>query len=533
MLVSDKCFIELAKKCNDADDYHYILGVYSPLKPKAWAELLFDGESWDPNAFYLLDGVYNGFRVVDPNAAVPIYDCQNYLSCFDGHNAEKMKTVIAKEVNEGKFSIVINKPSQIHALGAVPKPNGSVRHITDCSRPLKNSVNNFMRQTFSTFSFNTIDTVIKNVSPGSFMATVDLQDAYRSVPIHPEDRTHFGLRWDLGNGPVYLTDNFLCFGSRCSAFIFNRLTDAVARFITKQGIICYNYLDDFIIISESYTDALRAENLLIKTLRKLGFYISWRKVASPSQKCRYLGIDIDSVAGKLLLPDDKLSKLHDELLFWKSRKTSSKIQMQRLCGILNFCCKVVRGGRVYMFHMIELLKLFNTRKRISLPKSFFEDLDWWTSFSLTFNGSADFFDPVVNTVELYTDACLYGLAAVFNDDFFQSRIFPCANDEMFYYAVTDNMYDLYVPIEHVNNINVLELAAVLLSMIRWSKSIMNCRVLAYCDNLQVCFNLAKDKTKNALSNNWLCVRNNIYISPVFIPSRYNVDADYLSRAIFD
>ena len=482
--------------------------------------------------------MYNGFRVVDPGSSIPIYDCKNYNSCFDYKSGPKMESVIIEEIKEGKFSIVSEKPDQIHALGAVPKPNGSVRHITDCSRPLKSSVNNYMREMFSTFSFNTIDTVIKDISPGCYMATVDLQNAYRSVPIHPEDRKHFGLRWDLGFGPVYLTDNFLCFGSRCSAFIFNRLTDAVSRYMMNQGFICYNYLDDFIIISDSYESAITAEHLLINTLRKLGFYISWKKVSSPSQKCRFLGIDIDSVAGKLLLPDDKLSKLGKELKFWSNRKTASKLQMQRLCGILNFCCKVVRGGRVYMFHMIELLKLFRSARRIKLPISFFEDLGWWQQFLCIFNGSADFFYPVISTAELYTDACLYGLAAIFENDFMQARILPCDDSDMYCYAITDNAYDLYVPIEHVNNINVLELAAILIALIRWSDLLKNCRVLTYCDNLQVCYNLAKDKTINPLSNEclrkifWLCVDNNIYLSPVYIPSQYNVDADYLSRTVF-
>ena len=57
-----------------------------------------------------------------------------------------------------------------------------------------------MKSTFAYFSFNTIDDVILDVKPHSFMATVDLQNAYRSVPINPDDRKHFGLRWDFGNG---------------------------------------------------------------------------------------------------------------------------------------------------------------------------------------------------------------------------------------------------------------------------------------------------------------------------------------------
>ena len=225
--------------------------MLSPLRPKGWFEILHHGNEWDPDAMFILDGVYNGFHVVDPSADVPIYDCKNYSSCYAEENFSKLDNILLSELNAGKLSLTSSKPNQVHSLGAIPKPNGSVRHITDCSRPKIRSVNNFMKDTFSSFAFNTLDDAVVNINPGSYMATVDLQDAYRSVPIHPEDRKHFGLSWDFGSGPVYLTDNFLCFGSKCSAFIFNRLTDAVARYMSYHGYICYNYLDDFILIADT------------------------------------------------------------------------------------------------------------------------------------------------------------------------------------------------------------------------------------------------------------------------------------------
>ena len=427
----------LASKCLSTPAYHHIQGIYSPLRPYEWANMLLSSGQPDPDALFIMDGVYKGFKVIDPGAEIPIYQCPNYKSCFSGDNYAKMNCVLGKEYCEGKISITSNKPSQIHSLGAIPKPNGSIRHITDCSLPDKYSVNNFMRQTFSSFSFNTIDNIIVDVKPGSYMATVDLQDAYRSVPIHPDDRPHFGLTWDFGGGPVFLTDNFLCFGSKCSAFIFNRLTDAVARYMHKQGFTCYNYLDDFIIIDSSYEKTIIAQNFLISTLRKLGFYISWHKVTSPTQYCKFLGIDIDSNLGKLFLPQDKIKRFHDELDFWQNKKTSTKYQMQRLCGILNFCCKVIHGGRVYMFHMIQLLKLFKTNNRISLPLTFHDDISWWRTFAIaeSFNGQADFFDPVKDYVELYTDACLYGLAGICEDDFYQAKVISVDIHDIVYYAM--------------------------------------------------------------------------------------------------
>ena len=128
-------------------------GVFSPLKPKGWLDMLFDNERWDEDALLILDGVYPSFRVIDPGADVPIYDCENYKSCFDEYNFGKMNDIITSELASDKVSIAIHKPNQIHALGAIPKPNGSIRHITDCSLPDRISVNNYMKSTFSTFAY--------------------------------------------------------------------------------------------------------------------------------------------------------------------------------------------------------------------------------------------------------------------------------------------------------------------------------------------------------------------------------------------
>ena len=77
----------------------------------------------------------------------------------------------------------------------------------------------------------------------------------------------------------------------------------------------------------------------------------------------------------------------------------------------------------------------------------------------------------------FTDWLLF-----FYYDFFQAKILPSAANDLCLCATCANAYDLYVPIEHVNNINVLELIVVLLSLIRWKDKMGNSRVLAYCDN---------------------------------------------------
>ncbi len=66
------------------------------------------------------------------------------------------------------------------------------------------------------------------------MAKIDIQHAYRNVPVHPDDRHLLAMRWK----DEILIDKVLPFGLRSAPFIF---TDAGS--LNKGG-----YLDDYITI---------------------------------------------------------------------------------------------------------------------------------------------------------------------------------------------------------------------------------------------------------------------------------------------
>ena len=56
------------------------------------------------------------------------------------------------------------------------------------------------------------------------------------------------------------------------------------------------YLDDFLITAETESQCAEALNCLIQLLRELGFAIHWDKVADPTTKIIFLGIELDSIA---------------------------------------------------------------------------------------------------------------------------------------------------------------------------------------------------------------------------------------------
>ena len=187
------------------------------LNVSAWERELVD----DPDRDFLLDGIRNGFRVVDRDVPIQSVECKNYKSAL-GENKHLVDAIVNKEILEGRYRIVSEKPTIVSALGAVPKSDGGIRLIQDCSRPEGTSVNDQCDMTEKQ-RFQTVKDAKSRMSEGCWFAKVDLESAYRSVGSRPSDHPFMGLKWDLGdNGnPQYMVDTRLCFGGRKCPGIFN------------------------------------------------------------------------------------------------------------------------------------------------------------------------------------------------------------------------------------------------------------------------------------------------------------------------
>lgn len=99
---------------------HYIGPVKSQLHPQVWlAELSFEHDQYLKS--YLLDGVKNGFKIVDADAVIASYDSENYNSVSQIDAWVVVNKLISKELSLGKYLSVQSKPWCIHALGAVKK----------------------------------------------------------------------------------------------------------------------------------------------------------------------------------------------------------------------------------------------------------------------------------------------------------------------------------------------------------------------------------------------------------------------------
>ena len=76
----------------------------------------------------------------------------------------------------------------------------------------------------------------------------------------------------------------------------------------------------------------------MRVLRRIGFYISFKKVSEVATTVRFLGIDINSITLELTLPRDKLDKTLDILYRLQGRRKATKKELERVGGPSRSLC---------------------------------------------------------------------------------------------------------------------------------------------------------------------------------------------------
>ena len=88
----------------------------------------------------------------------------------------------------------------ISSFGVIPKKHqpGKWRLILDLSSPGGHSVNDGIRKDPFTVQYMKVDDIIDRIMTlgrGTLLAKVDVESAYRIIPVHPNDRYLLGMQW--------------------------------------------------------------------------------------------------------------------------------------------------------------------------------------------------------------------------------------------------------------------------------------------------------------------------------------------------
>ena len=112
-------------------------------------------------------------------------------------------------LNPAEFPFV-----QISSLGAIPKKHSTKwRLILDLSHPAGTSVNDGISKSLCSLSYIKVQDVVRHIlelGRGCSLAKIDVDAAFRNIPVHPHDRHLLGMIWDKA---LYV-DTVLPFGLR-------------------------------------------------------------------------------------------------------------------------------------------------------------------------------------------------------------------------------------------------------------------------------------------------------------------------------
>ena len=142
--------------------------------------------------------------------------------------------------------------------------NGSSRLILNLVK-----LNQFVR--YLHFKMDTIEAVLNLMRPNCYMASIDLVNAYFSVPIAEDDRRFLRFVWlnELYQFPVMPN------GLSSAPIIFTKILKPVYACLRQQGHIACGYYDDSFITANSYINCANSIECTHDLFKSLGFYINY------------------------------------------------------------------------------------------------------------------------------------------------------------------------------------------------------------------------------------------------------------------
>ncbi|KAK3242677.1 hypothetical protein CYMTET_47639 [Cymbomonas tetramitiformis] len=235
------------------------VGAQVPLMSER-AHLLAEALKDWPDVAFLVRGAACGvgfpFAGEEPDAP---YIVENYVG--DEH-AEAMTAELAKEMAAGRiFDARDWLPRGVSALGMVErlrKGKLKYRPVWDYSRPSFVGVNDWID--LQKDEFSSVKDAYALLRPGMYMVKVDLEEAYRSLPVASQYWAAQCFQW---RGKRYM-DTRSPFGNRALPGIFMRYTRAIVAWMQAQGVPCVGYLDGLRLRAEASGDVSVARWYMVR-----------------------------------------------------------------------------------------------------------------------------------------------------------------------------------------------------------------------------------------------------------------------------
>ena len=494
-------------------------GVSTPLVVDQWAKFLLNHPDTDYRD-YLLKGLKSGFHIGFDYANHTHESAKANMKSAQ-ENPAVVNQYIQRELACNRFIGPVN-PSlvNVNRFGVIPKRHqpGKWRLITDLSHPPGLSINDGIEPRLCSVHYSSVDEavgLIREKGHAVFLAKVDIENAYRLVPVHPDDRHLLGMSW---NQATYV-DTALPFGLRTAPKIFNALADALHWILSDQGVSCIHYLDDFLLVGASEPECTAALEKTREICSVLGVPLALHKTEGPTTCLSFLGIELDTRHMILRLPRDKLARLQAGTAAWHLKRACTKRDLLSLIGQLQHASCIVKPGRSFLRRMIQLSTVVKAmHHHIRLNKNFRSDLQWWSLFLPGWNGTS-MMDTLTRS----------HYAATITSD--ASGSWGCGA-----YDSQGSWLQLQWPTSWIpHHITIKELLPVVLAIAMWGHKWSGGVVRCLCDNAAVVAILRSSTSKHHHAMHlvrcsfFFLAKYNLSLLPMHIPGKANIAADAISR----
>ena len=323
----------------------------------------------------------------------------------------------------------------------------------------------------------------------------------------------------MSEGTVYQF-KALCFRLSTAPQVFTRVFAAVSAWAHARGIRLLRYLDDWLVLSSSEKKAKDSIRELLSVCRTLGIVINEKKSdLVPSQSAKYLGMTIDTGAGKVFPSLARVEKfLTVEERFCTMQSPPAQL-WQVVLGHLASLERLVPHGRLRMRSMQWHLKSQWSPESdppslpVALPEEARRDLSWWMVRDHLLVGVR--FGTPAPDLHLYSDASSSGWGAHLLDQ------------------IVSGVWSAQEKLLHIN---LLEIKALFLALQAFQDDVAGHHVTAMCDNSTV---VAYVNEQGGTVSRPLCLLTSrllrwtesfdVHLEARYLPGESNVLADVLSR----
>ena len=369
------------------------------------------------------------------------------------------------------------------------------------------------------FKMESLQSAVRLMKPGCYMASVDLKDAYYSVPIHQSHQKFLKFSWRGKLFQFTCLPNGLSSAPRC----FTKILKPVYATLRRAGHDNVGYIDDQYLQGDTKDECLSNVSDTVALLTKLGFLIHPDKsVLVPVQMITFLGFILDSIQMLVRPTLEKAQKLKTtcEKLLTKPEVTVQ--ELAEAIGIIVSNFPGVEFGPLFYRglerdkHCALKQSKGNFSSKLQLSSAAIAELNWWRENIESATNHVTHGNP---DIIITTDASTLGWGAVLENQSIGGQ---------------------WTEAEACHHINYLELLATFLALKSFCKNSSkvhvrlrsdNTTTVAYINSMGGMQSLQCDRLTKEI---WLwCMQREIWVSASHVPGKSNILADKASRQFHD